>query len=346
MKVRAALVFSLLIVSCSLLYGQPQPQAGAGAARTKEVPVPPMQTPRQALLEMILGGSKAINKHLTVEVQQLLAKSPRGAMIVAPFESLRGELGPNVQSFETGQLLLQVNDPKQHQKLEVRVDNDDLSGDEDTLTLSPHVVRENSDQPPEEWEAFLSNFTVNLKRQDGVWRLNKVGVALEMQIGDPEVIKNTFLKDETAKQAAATSSAATPDDAKPDPPSMNPQQLITSLAFMEFSYARQHPDQGFTCSLPDLTSSMGQELQMPGGSYQGYKVSLGGCQGHPAGSFQVVLEPLVQGSGMKAFCSDATRNVRVADDGRGSSCLAFGRSAVSNDFEGASPFGAPSPSKD
>ncbi|HET9836600.1 MAG TPA: hypothetical protein VFR84_00095 [Candidatus Angelobacter sp.] len=313
--------------------------------KTTDAPVPPMQTPRQALIEMILGGSQAINKHLTVEVQQLLAKSRRGAMFTAPFESLKGELGPNVQSFETGQVLLVVNDPKQHQKLEVRVDNDDLSGDEDTLTLSPHVIRENSDQPPEEWEAFLSNFNVNLKRQDGVWRLNKIGVVLEMKVGDADVIKNTFLKDEKPQEASAAT--APQDDSKPDPPSMNPQQLISSLFFMELTFAREHPDQGFTCSLPDLTAnvSMGQQLQLPGGSYQGYRVSLGGCQGHPAGSFQLVLEPLVQGSGMKAFCSDATRNIRVADDGRGATCLAFGRIAVSNDFEG-SQFETPGLSKE
>jgi len=344
MKVRAAVFFCLVVVSFAFLYGQPQAPAGGRIPRTTDVPVPPMQTPRQALIEMILGGSQAINKHLTVEVQQLLAKSRKGAMFMAPFESLKGELGPHVQSFETGDVLLVLNDPSKHEKLEVRVDNDDLSGDEDTLTLSPHVVRENSDQPQEDWEAFLSNFNVNLKRQDGIWRLNKIGVALEMKVGDADVIKNTFLKDETAKRASAPTTAQ--DDSKPDPPSMNPQQLITSLGYMEFSFARQHPDQGFTCSLPDLTASMGQELQLPGGSYQGYKVSLGGCQGHPAGSYQIALEPLVQGGGMKAFCSDATHNVRVADDGRGSTCLAFGRTAVGNDFESPTQFEAPSPSKD
>jgi hypothetical protein len=297
---------------------------------------------------MILGGSKAINKHLTVEVQQLLAKSGgKGAMVTAPFESMRGELGANVQSFDSGQVLLQANDPKEHQKLEIRIDNDDLSGDEDTLTLSPHMIRENSDQPPQEWEAFFSNFTINLKRQDGVWRLNKIGVALELQVGDPDVIKSTFLKDESTKQVSASASASNPENARPDPPSMNPQQLITTLAFMEYSFARRNPDQGFTCALSDLTANLGQELQFPGGSYQGYKVNVTSCQGHPAGSFQIILEPLVQGGGMKAFCTDATRNIRIADDGRGSSCLALGRIATPEDFQAADLVSAPSaPPKD
>jgi hypothetical protein len=340
MKLRAPLFFCFLVISFSLLYSQPQPPLGAGQRRSAESPVPPMQTARQALIEMIIGGQKAIQKHLTVEVQQLLAKSNKGAMVMAPFESLKGELGANVQSFDTGQILLLVNDPKEHRKLEVRVDNDDLSGDDDTLTLSPHVVRESSDQPPEEWEAFLSNFTVNLKRQGGIWRLNKIGVALEMQVGDAELIKSTFLKDETTKQASA--SATNQEDAKPDPPAMSPQQLMTSLAYMEYSFARQHAEQGFTCNLSDLTANLNPE-QFAGGVYQGYTVNVAGCQGHPAGSFQIILEPVVQGSGMKAFCTDATRNIRVADDGRGSTCLAFGKVASRDDFGYPDAIAGPAP---
>ena len=114
---------------------------------------------------------------------------------------------------------------------------------------------------------------------------------------------------------------------------------------MESTYARQHPDQGFTCSLGDLTASMESELQFPGGAYQGYKITLGGCQGRPAGSFQVIMEPLVQGAGMKAMCTDATRNIRVADDGRGSSCLAFGKVLQREDMVG-DDFFAPPPAKD
>jgi hypothetical protein len=296
-------------------------------AQKKQAPVPPLQTPRQALTEIITGGPKAITKHLTVEVQQLLAKGgSQSASAFAAFGSLQGQLGSDVQSFESGPLLLVVNQPREHSKLEVKIENDDLSGDEDTMDLSLHMVRENSDQEPEDWEAFFSRLSVNLKKQAGVWRLNKIGVGVEFPLGDPEFLQKTFLKEQKQTgTAVATASNVEPYTNKPEV-HRSPEQLITLVAVAEYSFARQHPDAGFSCSLSDLaeaTKSMGLD-QVLSGPTDGYKVSLSGCQGHPAGSFQVVIEP-ISGNAGKAFCTDATRNIRIADDGRGSTCLAFGR---------------------
>jgi hypothetical protein len=324
MKLRAALL--LVALSSSALFAQ-----------KKQAPVPPLQTPRQALIEMITGGQKAITKHLTVEVQQLLAKAgSQNASALAAFGSLQGQLGSDVQSFESGPLLLVINQPREHSKLEVKIENDDLSGDEDTMDLSLHMVRENNDQEPEDWEAFFSRLTVNLKKQAGVWRLNKIGVGVEFPLGDPEFLQKTFLKGQ--KQAGATVASTgnvEPDTNKPEV-HRSPDQLIISVAMAEYYFAQQHPDAGFSCSLPDLaeaTKSFGLD-QILSGPTDGYKVSLSGCQGHPAGSFQVVVEPILGNAG-KAFCTDATRNIRIADDGRGSTCLAFGRvPARSGDSEG------------
>jgi hypothetical protein len=83
-----------------------------------------------------------------------------------------------------------------------------------------------------------------------------------------------------------------------------------------------------------MAKSMGMEQQLSGSMNQGYKLSLSGCQGRPAGSFQVVAEPTTQGNGGKAFCTDATRNVRVSDDGRGSTCLVTGEAARSDGEDG------------
>ena len=86
----------------------------------KQAPAPP-QTPRQALVEMINGGGKSVMKHLTVEVQQLLSKpeNQQAALAMGMFESIRSQAGPDLQVFETGPLLLSVNDAKEHQKIEV-----------------------------------------------------------------------------------------------------------------------------------------------------------------------------------------------------------------------------------
>lgn len=330
MKLRAAFLFAAIF--SSTLFAQ------------KQAPVPPQQTARQALIEILTGGQKAAQKHLTVDVQQLLAKSGiKSAAVLAMFDQVRQQTGPATQTFDSGPLLLVVNQPAQHQKLEVHVENDDLSGDEETLDLSVHAARENTDQEPEDWEAFLSHFSVNMKKQAGIWRLNKVGVAVEFPLGDPEFLQKTFLKG--MDQAAGVSGVAgshveVNTNAESQETKMPLEQMLTMMAFAEDSYARQHPEAGFSCSLGDLAEA-GQSFgvgQISSGLYQGYKLSVSGCQGHPAGSYQIVAEPL-QGTGGKAFCTDATHNVRVADDGSGATCLAFGRvptetpnESVSGDF--------------
>lgn len=57
-----ALLLSAALFLPTLLFAQPKPAA-------------PLQTAREALIEMITGGEKAIDKHLTVEVQELLRGS-------------------------------------------------------------------------------------------------------------------------------------------------------------------------------------------------------------------------------------------------------------------------------
>jgi hypothetical protein len=315
MKLRTALMVA--VISCSSLLAQ------------RPAPAPPQQNARQALLEMIGGGQKAIAKHLTVEVQQLLASAGAGREFVGmlgPFPSLAGS---EAQTFETGPLLLSIKNVTEHGKIELRVENDDLSGDEDTLDLSLHVIRETPGEA-EAWETFLSRFSVNMKMQAGVWRLNKIGVGLEFPVGDPGFLQKTILKELDQARGATAVASGTHVELKADtPPEIDfpPQQVVALLAIAESSFAKLHPDVGFTCSLIDLSeaaSSMGLSQQVSSGVYKGYRLTLTGCQGRPTGSFQITAEP-VQGNAGKAFCTDATQNVRVADDGRGSTCLAFGR---------------------
>ncbi len=328
MKLRAALLFA--VISCFTLFAQ------------KPAPAPPPQSARQALIEMLTGGQKAVGKHLTVEVQQLLAKSgAKSAAVLGMFNEVR-QAGPDTQTFESGPLLLVINNPSQHQKVEVRVENDDLSGDEETLELSLHVARENTDQEPEEWEQFLSRINVNMKKQEGIWRLNKVGAGVEFPVGNPEFLQKMFLKglDQAGGVGGVgvvASAGSTDQKAPAETPARNfsPEQMITMMTMAEYSFARQHPDIGFTCSLGDLAESaklFGMDPQLSSGIVQGFKLSLTGCQGKPSGSFQMMMEP-VQGTSGKAFCTDATRNVRVSDDGRGSTCLAFGRMPAKADNE-------------
>ncbi|HEY6251581.1 MAG TPA: hypothetical protein VI685_16610 [Candidatus Angelobacter sp.] len=296
----------------------------------RQAPPAPPQSPRQALIEMVNGQ---VPKHLTVEVQQLLAQ-PENKQALAELgfaSSLKGELGQDVQLFESGPVLMSMNDPKDHRKIEVQVNNDDMSGDQDVLELSVHSFRDGVEQD-EEWQSFLSHFTVTMVRQQDIWRLSKIGVGVELAIGDPDFLKKTYLKS-MAGQGGMVGGRIGPDvhtnitRGEVQTPEMSPRELVMMLGVAEQTFASENVDVGFTCSLADLAHSpflSGRSAQITSGNYNGYKLSLTGCQGKPAGSFQITVEP-VSGQGGKAYCIDATRNIRVSDDGRGSTCLSVGR---------------------
>ncbi|HEY6347992.1 MAG TPA: hypothetical protein VI636_01155 [Candidatus Angelobacter sp.] len=306
------------------------------SAQQQAPPAPP-QSPRQALLEMF-NGQAALWKHLTVEVQQLLSQPENKQALVAMgmTSSIKSELGEDVQLFESGPVLMSINQPGMHRKLEVQVNNDDLNGDQDAMELSVHSFHDGREQQEqdEEWQAFLSHFTVTMVRQQDVWRLSKIGVNVELAIGDPEFLKKTYLRSMSGgggmvggRVGSGVHVTATTDE-EAQHIEVPPNTLVMMMGFAEQSFARQHADVGFTCSLEELVqaaSTNGMDpQQIAGGSYKGYKISLSGCQGKPAGSFQLVMEPM-PGKGGKAYCVDATQNMRVSDDGRGSTCLSAGR---------------------
>ena len=300
----------------------------------KEAPAPP-QTVRQALIELASGGPQGVMKHLTVDVQELLAKPENSTVMAAMgmYGSIKSGAGKDFQMFETGPVLASFTDPNQQNKYEIRVDNDDLSGDQETLEVSVHTLRDGQ-EIQEEWSYFISHITVNMVRQQGIWRLNKIGMGAEFPLGDAEFLKKVFLD---SKVGMAGVYMGPPDvhvhtSATTGEPTqafeMTPSIVVVLLGQAEREFATQHPDAGFTCSVPELAEAakeMGLDQQIASGTYGAYKLNLTGCQGKPAGSFQITLEPNSPGNGGKAFCLDATLNLRVSDDGRGATCLASGR---------------------
>jgi hypothetical protein len=311
----------------------------AFAAQKPAPPLPP-QTARQALLEMFNGGQNDVNRHLTAEVQELL-KQPRNLpalSIFGMFGSLKAESGGNLQTFESGPVLLSISEPAQHEKFELRVESDDLNDNQDTLQLSLHMLRDGQEQ--QDMLAMLSSHvTVTMIRQQEIWRLSSFGVGIEMPLGNSEFLQNmaralnhqgatgvgklapgvsTYEYDVHPHETATASLQAV---------ELPPPSLPTMLGMAETAFARQHAETGFTCALSDLAEtgkSFGLDSQIFTGLYKGYRISVTGCQGRPAGSFQIVVEPVSAAAGVKAYCVDATQNVRASDDGRGATCLASG----------------------
>jgi hypothetical protein len=271
-------------------------------------------------------------KHLTAEVQELLNKPEnRSANTVAIFTAMQQEAGGGMQIFPSGSTLLLVNEPAQHKKYEIHVDNDDLSGDEDTLQLSIHSF-EDGQEKPDELGYLSSRVTIAMKKQQNVWRLNNLGFGMEFPVCDAEFLRKMFFigHDGNAAHTTLPGPAAQTDLVikSGKPMAFNPADIVTFLEFAERSYATQHPDIGFSCSLSDIIQAgkiTGLDPQLASGTYMGYKWSVSGCEGKPAGSFQIIAEPITQGSGAKAACVDATGNLRTMDDGRGSACLALGK---------------------
>src|SRR5215469_15886416 len=118
---RKVLFASLLLLAFAVL---------SSAQQQAPLPAPP-QSPRQALIEMASGGQNAVFKHLTVEVQQLLSQPEnKQALVALGMTASISELGQDVQIFDSGPVLASVSQPKEHRKIEIQVNNDDMSGDQ------------------------------------------------------------------------------------------------------------------------------------------------------------------------------------------------------------------------
>ncbi len=312
-----------------------------GTAWATQQPARPKrpQTPRQALIEIITGGSSAIQKHLTVEIQQLVSeaskkKDPsdkahvqmaRMLQELMSIPSLAGE--KDLQTFDSGTVLLSFAQPNDKQKIEVHVDGDDLSGDLDTLQLSIHIFKDGQEQSI----PFMPTIIVGLKQQEKTWRLNEIGGNARLFVGDPRFFTDLLKFQQADEQETQRKKSNEETQEKPERPKQPISTVVSMLGYAEMGYARTNPEMGFTCNMADLTSLQGgafsEIFDVQGGTvtYNGYRFSIVGCDGQPASTFHVIAEPLTIGSGSQAFCSDPTHNIRVSDDGRGGTCLTSGR---------------------
>jgi hypothetical protein len=173
---------------------------------------------------------------------------------------------------------------------------------------------------------MLSRFTVGMKRQASIWRLNEISINIKVPVGDPKLLEKFGSGMGTRMFGGKV--AMGPAGKQEKSRELSPRESITMVAFAESSFARSHPETGFTCKLSDLAKVNPFYLDprvFNGEPYQGYKFTLSGCQDKPSGSFHLTAEPVASTAGTKAYCTDATNNVRSSDDGRGSTCLASGK---------------------
>jgi len=295
------------------------------------------QSPRQALIEMLSGGEAPFKKHLTLEMQSklqnLMKSSPDNAP--SPLLALTGaqSAGANrFQSFDIGPILFSFNNPDEHERYELEIDSEEQHGQEDTMGLSLHLLRNGVEREIPVGLKILAK----LKRQAGIWRLTAVDLNASLPVGDPKILEKSWWGPTlTAAAGASEESAASSAVVIDERPKMNPLRAVRMIGMAENLYAQLHPGAGYTCNLSNLVNigrGMDEEgmynfmdAEFAGGVYNGYRFALIGCDRSPARAFRLIAEP-VAGRG-KAYCSDNTNNLRAADDGRGSTCLISGKIA-------------------
>jgi hypothetical protein len=294
------------------------------------------QSPRQALIEMLSGGEAPFKKHLTLEMQGKLQNMMKASLDNAP-SPLQVLLGVNssankFQAFDLGPILFAFYNPQEHQRYEIAIDGEDRRGDQDIMELSLHLVR----NAVEKEVPGSLRFVVNMKRQEGIWRLNSLTMNATLPIGDPRILEKSWWT------PMITAAMGPTDDVTPDTPvvmderpKMTPLRAVRMIGMAETIYAQKHPGLGYTCALSDLVN-VGRGMDEDGmytfmgadiadGIYNGYRFALSGCEHKPARMFRVTAEPLT-GRG-KAYCADSSSNPRASEDGRGVTCLISGKIA-------------------
>ena len=304
----------------------------AGSSPAQQSPAP--QTARQALVEMFFSKTPGtLARHLPAITQAALEKS--GAMAsVQQYSTFAAQLetqGKNLQTFETGPVLMSGDDPKTGQKFEIKVENDALRGDQDDIEISVQAYKDGKAQ----MSPFMPQITFSMKQEAQIWKLNEISITLHLPLADPE-----FLKAMTEKMAphAATSGLAIPHNEISIQQGASSDAMVVgamrSILTAEIAYASSYPAVGFTCSLSSLDGFGGgtpNEHQamlinsgLASGKKYGFVFTLSECHGSPAASFHLTAAPNANTFGRKAFCADQSGVIRSSSDGNAATCLASG----------------------
>ena len=333
------------------------PALASPLARAQSSAIPAPQTARQALMEMFsLKSQGTFVKHLPVATLTALEKSgalqtlQQYSMLTTQFHSN----GNQLETFETGAVLLTSVDPKTSQKVEVIVESDSQQGDDDNIVLTFRTYKDKQLQRT----PFMPRITFAMKMESSVWKLNEILVSIRLPLADPDFLKSITdgIKSRTATpamqpQIKLTQSPSIPTQAIQGQPIQNQpvqwqpgienhgfdnsiQTAMRSILTAEIAYSTTYRAVGYTCTLSDLDGFGGgepnehQAMLIPSGLASGkrfgYVFTLSGCTGRPATGFQLAATPGGNTFGRRAFCADQSGAIRYSVDGNPATCLANG----------------------
>jgi type IV pilus assembly protein PilA len=249
--------------------------------------------------------------------------------------------GQNVQTYETGSVLLAAEDTKTGGKAEITVENDALRSDQDDIEVTFHVYKNGKEQRT----PFMPQITFSMKQEAQVWKLNEISVTLHLPLADPD-----FLKALTDKMTPSVSPNSTHAVAISSPsgtfvprsevsvqPSGNDAMVLAAMrtiATAEMTYASRYPNVGYTCSLSSLDGFGGGEPNerqamlinsgLASGKKFGFVFTVSECTGTPSTGFHLTAALNANSFGRKAFCTDQTGVIRSSEDGNAANCVASG----------------------
>jgi len=291
------------------------------------------QTARQALMEMFFSKtSGTFVKHLPTATRAALEKSGALAML-QQYSQMATQLqtqGQNVQTFETGSVMLAGQDPKTGEKFEITVENDTLHSDEDDIAVSFQTYKNGQVQHT----PFMPQLTFSMKKEAQIWTLNEVSLTIHLPLADPDFLKAITDKIQTQ---AVTRTTFTPHTETPSQTAGNDAMVIGAMRTIltaEVTYAATYPTVGFTCTLSNLDGFGGAEPNehqamlinsgLASGKKYGFVFTISECSGAPATTFHLTAAPNQNFYERKAFCTDQSGVIRSSDDGDSSTCFASG----------------------
>lgn len=315
---RRILISLALVASC------------AAASGGQQTPASAPQTARQALLEMLFSKTPGtFSKHLPAITRAALEKSGAAANL-QQYSLLMTQMqtqGQDFQTFESGSMLLSVENLKTGQKIEINVENDALRGDQDDIEVSFHIYKDGQAQHT----PYMPQLTFSMKKESQVWTLNEISMTLHVPLADPELLK-AFAANMAAQPHGQNT--FTPHSETPAQTTGSDAQVVAAIRTIltaEATYAASYATVGYTCTLSNLDGFGGGEPNehqamlissgLASGKKYGFVLTLSECTGTPATTFRLIAAPNANTFGRKTFCSDQNGVIRSSEDKNPAACL-------------------------
>ena len=272
---------------------------------------PPPQSGRQALIEMFTGKDEDdFTKHLPSAALAALARkgqSSEASLLFRVSGTVReiAREGEKVETFDEGPNILTSETTSTHERLEVAVEHDSLSAEDDEIELSVHLYK--NGEP--EVLPVIPQLTFILKLEKDIWRVTEVTLAAHVPLEDPDYLKGLRKQQDEMDESAA-------------------QSRVNTIAQAEINYVATHRDEGYFCMFQALNQNPEGQANANAApaneESNGYRFSLTGCTTKPATRYRLRAVPIDADAEIKAFCVDESGTVKSIAAADSSKCFTQG----------------------